>query len=158
MFFTRRPGALRRAFNVETSYVPVEAHEDLFQTSMQWSRRFIGLKVFMTLASRGAERIAAGLERQVELGDELRRMLVRRGWVIVNDSPLPVVCFTHPGLQSRGVDHEVLAAHIREQGEVWVSAVTIGGARALRACITSHRTTSEDLQQLMRSLHESANV
>jgi aromatic-L-amino-acid/L-tryptophan decarboxylase len=152
MFFTRHPDALRKAFTVATSYVPLESHEDPYQTSMQWSRRFIGLKVFMTLASLGAERIAADLERQVELGNELRHMLVDEGWLIMNDSALPVVCFAHPALLQRGGDHEALAARVRTQGNVWVSTVVLGGQCVLRACITSFRTTRKDVQHLMKSL------
>jgi glutamate/tyrosine decarboxylase-like PLP-dependent enzyme len=154
MFFTRHPDALRRAFEVNASYVPAEtpARVDLYQDSLQWSRRFIGLKVFMTLATLGAKRMAEHIEWQAQMGDELRRKLVDNGWIVVNDTPLPVVCFTHPGLREQRTDLEELAARIREQGDVWISSVQLDNTRVLRACITSYRTTPADLDILIDSL------
>jgi glutamate/tyrosine decarboxylase-like PLP-dependent enzyme len=53
MFFTRHPSILERTFAVAASYMPragegapvVEPH----RSSMQWTRRFIGLKLFLSL-------------------------------------------------------------------------------------------------------------
>ena len=38
------------------------------------------------------------IAHQVRLGVHLRDALVRDGWRIVNDTPLPLVCFTRDGL------------------------------------------------------------
>ena len=56
MFFCRDPSAGRAVFSVHTGYVPdaLAGRDDLYQHSLQWSRRFIGLKVFLTLAELGA--------------------------------------------------------------------------------------------------------
>ncbi|HUQ19329.1 MAG TPA: pyridoxal-dependent decarboxylase [Gemmatimonadaceae bacterium] len=154
MFFTKHTAALRTAFDVDASYVLEETAErmDLYQTSLQWSRRFIGLKVFMTLASLGAKRVADDIEWQTQMGVELRRKLVEAGWTIVNDSPLPVVCFTHSRFIEHGTDVENFAARMRDEGNVWISSLELGGARVLRACITSYRTTTADLDVLINSL------
>src|SRR5207248_6162010 len=84
MFFCRPPSAMRAAFGVSTLYMPVtaEAIVDPFTTTMQWSRRFIGLKLFMSLAERGVPGYAAMIERQADLGEHLRGELRRRGWRI----------------------------------------------------------------------------
>jgi hypothetical protein len=86
------------------------------------------------------------------MGDELRRKLVENGWIIVNDSPLPVVCFTHRSLREQRTDPEEVATRIRNQGLVWISSVELDNTRVLRACITSYRTTSSDLDVLIDSL------
>lgn len=154
MFFTKHTSALRAAFDVDASYVLEESAErmDLYQTSLQWSRRFIGLKVFMTLASLGAKRVADDIEWQTQMGVELRRKLVANGWTLVNDSPLPVVCFTHSRFSDRATDVEKFAARMRDEGNVWISSLELGGTRVLRACITSYRTTTADLDVLIDSL------
>ena len=41
-------------------------------TSVQWSRRFIGLKLFLALAERGESGYAAMIEHQARMGDLLR--------------------------------------------------------------------------------------
>ena len=54
MFFCRHPEAVCAAFHAETPYMPRETAGPLldpYTTSAQWSRRFIGLKLFLALAS-----------------------------------------------------------------------------------------------------------
>jgi len=59
MFFTRHRDVLREAFSVDTPYVPKEeAGPDWYSLSLQWSRRFIGLKVFLTVAELGADGVS----------------------------------------------------------------------------------------------------
>ena len=69
---------------------------DNFVTSVQWSRRFIGLKLFLALASRGERRYAEMIEDQAEVGDYMNQRLEEAGWVHVSSSPLPICCVTHP--------------------------------------------------------------
>jgi aromatic-L-amino-acid decarboxylase len=103
MFFTREPDALGRAFRVSAeSYVPpaVAGCHDSYETTVQWSRRFIGLKVFMSLAALGAEGYEKLVEHQAAMGDLLRDELQRAGFRVVNETPLPVVCFTHEKIEA----------------------------------------------------------
>ena len=53
MFFCRGPGVLHDISASTRRHVPKKLDEgdDLYLTSLQWSRRFIGLKVFLTLAA-----------------------------------------------------------------------------------------------------------
>lgn len=56
MFFCRHPEAIKRAFAITTSYMPnatAGGTVDPYTTTAQWSRRAIGLKVFMALAELG---------------------------------------------------------------------------------------------------------
>src|SRR5262249_42746299 len=53
MFFCRHPKIVREAFRAKTAYMPAgsgESTSDPYVTSTQWSRRFIGLKLFLALA------------------------------------------------------------------------------------------------------------
>ncbi len=54
---------------MHTGYVPdaVAGRDDLYQHSLQWSRRFIGLKVFLTLAELGSNGIAALIDHQAAM-------------------------------------------------------------------------------------------
>lgn len=62
---------------------------------------------------------------------------------------LPVVCFSHPALEERSAD-DVVAA-LLSRGKVWISSVRLapGVPKALRACVTSHRTGPEDVRVLV---------
>jgi aromatic-L-amino-acid decarboxylase len=151
MFFTRSRDQHEAAFAVATGYVrEAEAGTvDLYQHSMQWSRRCIGLKVFLTVAELGWDGVAALLRHQVEMGRLLRRELLRAGFRLLNESPLPVVCFGHAALEARSADAVVAALLLR--GDVWISSVQLapGAPKALRACVTSHRTGPDDVRVLV---------
>src|SRR2546430_11489276 len=57
MVFCRHPEAVGAAFRAETSYMPertVGPVQDPYTTSVQWSRRVIGLKLFPGLRGQGA--------------------------------------------------------------------------------------------------------
>jgi glutamate/tyrosine decarboxylase-like PLP-dependent enzyme len=155
MFFCRHPDSVARTFRVTASYMPdpTRETEDPYVTSLQWSRRFIGLKVFMTLAELGEQGLIRMVESQAELGELLRERLRRAGWRIINHTPLPVVCFTHPRLEEGSVTVRELVERVYERGLVWVSEVLLGGNQAaVRACITNYRTRASDVEYLVEEL------
>jgi len=72
---------------------------------------------------------------------------------IVNDTPLPLVCFTHPAIESGAVSSAEVARRVHRRGRAWISpTVLANGERVLRACITSHRTDERDLDVLLEEL------
>lgn len=155
MFFCARPEAVRRAFAITASYMPEATGgvDEPYATTAQWSRRAIGLKVFLSLAELGLGGYGDLIEHQVRMGDALRDRLGDRDWVVVNDTPLPLVCFTHADIRSGLATTDEILATIMERGRVWISqAEPNGGPAVLRACITSFRTQASDLDCLMEEL------
>lgn len=156
MFFCRHPEAVKQAFAVVTSYMPPETGEetlDPYATTAQWSRRAIGLKVFLALAELGTAGYAELIEHQAVMGQLLREGLVARGWQVVNASPLPVVCFTYSDLRAgRKTVAEILATVYR-RNRVWLSGVKLGEEQVLRACVTSYHTDAADIACLLDELH-----
>ena len=141
MFFCRHPEAVKQAFAITTSYMPDETGDntvDPYATTAQWSRRLMGLKVFMALAELGLEGYSKQIEYQADLGDHLRRRLKQAGWLIRNETSLPVVCFSHPDINDGTISTGKILEEIYARGKVWISDVVLGGKeRVLRACITS---------------------
>jgi glutamate/tyrosine decarboxylase-like PLP-dependent enzyme len=137
---------------VRTGYMPSASlqRRDAYIHSLQWSRRFIGLKLFMALAHLGVDGYAQMIRRQLRLGYELRHGLQTSGWRVLNDSPLPLVCFA-PAIGGEEQNEAVvcIAAGIVESGVAWLSTVDLVGQLVLRACITSHETTREDVEVLL---------
>jgi glutamate/tyrosine decarboxylase-like PLP-dependent enzyme len=153
LFLTRHPDILPRTFRTPTAYMPKEAAGldvvDPHLHSMQWSRRFTGLKVFLSLAVAGWSGYQQAIERMTAMGALLRRELEARDWEVVNRTPLPVVCFADRG----GADPARLAQAVVSSGEAWISTAKLGGSRTtLRACITNYRTGEEDVRALVASL------
>jgi len=159
IFLTRRTDALRNTFDTHNVYMPRDAADldivDPFSHSIQWSRRFTGLKLFMTLAVAGWAGYSDLVDRQIDLGDRLRSILSERGWRIVNKTPLPVVCFNDPdGKTPDRASVDALARRVVQSGRAWISSALIGGRTpCLRACITNYLTGEEDLVELADALN-----
>ena len=151
MFFCRHPDAVGEAFRAETSYMPGKTSgptHDPYTTSVQWSRRFIGLKLFLALAEHGESGYVEMIEHQARMGDVLRDALQRAGWHIVNTTPLPLVCFTREGL-----DTGKFLSSLYQRQIAWMSEVRLaGGDPVLRACVTSYRTTESDIEWVVREM------
>lgn len=155
MFFCRHVEAVRRTFDVSTSYMPAAQQQaaDQYHTSLQWSRRFIGLKVLMALATEGQDGLAQQVDLQARMGDVLRGKLRHAGWTIANDTALPLVCFTHERIRAGAQSCTGIARFVQHRGKAWISEVVLGGReRVLRACITSFRTVESDLDVLVSEL------
>jgi aromatic-L-amino-acid/L-tryptophan decarboxylase len=159
MLMTRHPALLPEAFALSTSYMPgaVEDAVEPYTTSVQWSRRFAGLKLLLSLAVHGRSGYAAQLERDVRLGELLADRLEGTGWRRVNRTPLPVVCVEDPDASGLGDLeawrwHADLADRVVETGRCWISPVRLAGRPAVRACVTSHRTGTDDLGRLVDAM------
>ena len=171
MFFCRARHLVDSVFSVHTGYVPdaLPGRDDLYQHSLQWSRRFIGLKVFLTLAELGSNGIAALIDQQAAMARLLRERLVEAGWRVMNDTPLPLVCFTRDDVKPDATAD--LARRVAAEGAAWISETRLhpttqsprgggpglsGGERWLRACITHHETDAADVDALVRALDRAA--
>ncbi len=152
LFLCRDRSGLGSVFGVDTAYIPKskEQFEEPFTHTPQWSRRFIGLKLFMSLAAAGRQGYASVIENQTGLGDKLRELLTLRGWRLANKTPLPLVCFHDPSLTDS--QHQQLAADLTARGKVWISSTRIRETTVLRACVISYRTTESDLDILLDEL------
>jgi glutamate/tyrosine decarboxylase-like PLP-dependent enzyme len=166
LFLTRHPQILGEAFRITTDYMPKDAAaldiaaldiKDPYTHSMQWSRRFIGLKLFLTLLVAGWDRYAEVIRHQVEMGRSLARMLDDAGWRVVNRTELPVACFVdakRPDGES-AVYLQAVADRIVTSGAAWISTTRLkDGQAVLRACITNFRSGQGDLEALVAALDE----
>ena len=153
LYLARDWSALEAAFAVSTGYMPSASVErrDPYIHSLQWSRRFIGLKLFTILAASGLDGVRARLRHQIAMGALLRDGLRADGWQVLNDTVLPLLCFAPLGETDddaiRALEREVVAS-----GVTWISSVRLRGRLALRACITSYETAPADIEALLRQL------
>jgi glutamate/tyrosine decarboxylase-like PLP-dependent enzyme len=151
MFFCRHPESAERSFRADASYMPGRPSGDArdpYTSTIQWSRRFIGLKLFLSLAEQGEAGQAGMIERQTHLGDVLREALRASGWRIANDTPLPLVCFTRDGLDTAKFLRSVLSRQT-----AWMSETRVRGEKVVRACITSFRTTENDIAEVVEQMN-----
>jgi len=150
MFLTTDAGALSSAFQVSTGYMPSNvAGVDPYVTSVQWSRRFLGLRLFLSLAAAGWEGYGRHVERAIELTALLKEGLAARGWTIANLSALAVLCIEPP---PGAVDARTIVGRVLASGRAWISVATFEGHQVIRACMTHGETTQDDVMELVDAL------
>jgi glutamate/tyrosine decarboxylase-like PLP-dependent enzyme len=150
MFLVRDAHSLSPVFQVAASYMP--SHElslDPYMNSAQWSRRFMGLRLFLSLAAAGWEGHAAHIERAVEQTARIRQGLEARGWSVVNDSPLAVLSAVPPAALG---SPRTVVERVLESGRAWVSLARFEERDVIRICVTHGETSEEDLSILLEVL------
>jgi glutamate/tyrosine decarboxylase-like PLP-dependent enzyme len=160
MFLTRHRDLPEQVFAVSTDYMPLTRDEPIdepHRTTMQWSRRFIGLKLFMSLTVAGWKGYEEAIRHQTAMGDLLRDKLREADWRVVNQTPLPTVCFVDTQ-DPNGNTLERLTAisdSVVKAGKAWISTTMLGGSKpVIRACITNFATREDDIVALVNDLNE----
>jgi glutamate/tyrosine decarboxylase-like PLP-dependent enzyme len=149
MFITRYPAVLSEAFRVAADFMPSQAaSKDPYLNTVQWSRRFLGLRLFTALAIAGWGGHATHLERAVAVIGRARLALEARGWVVANDSQLAVLCVVPPA----GADVRDIVRRTLDSGRAWVARSTFEGREVIRICATHGRTSCEDVDELVTVL------
>jgi glutamate/tyrosine decarboxylase-like PLP-dependent enzyme len=152
IFISRRADLLSEAFHASTSFMPSSiAGLDPYLNSVQWSRRFLGLRLFLALAAAGWEGLGAHVERGVEVIELIKERLLASGWRIVNDSPLAVLDAIPPAALG---DIRALVRRVVASGRAWVAPTTFEGQEVVRICATNGETGVADVEALIATLNE----
>ncbi len=150
MFFTAKPEILAEVFRVKASYMPEsDAQNDFYLNSAQWSRRFVGLRLFLSLGTAGWAGYSQHVDNTVQLIDELTVGLTEHGWTKENHSHMGVACLTPPEGPNAVKQY---VSQVQESGNYWVSVAQFEGRPVLRACVTNGRTTSSGIKGLIQLL------
>jgi glutamate/tyrosine decarboxylase-like PLP-dependent enzyme len=151
MFISRDAAVLTEAFRVATDFMPSNASSlDPYLNTVQWSRRFLGLRLFLSLAAAGWKGYGAHVERAVEVIAQVKSRLQARGWLAVNDSSLAVLCLVPPAELGEIRD---IVRNLLSSGRAWVARATFEGREVIRICATHGETTLADVDELVNALH-----
>ncbi len=149
MIVLRKHKHAANVFSVQTSYMPDGDGADMYITTKQWSRRFIGLRLWMILRALGQEGYQAMFDRHFALADYLRQQLPKHDWTIRNQGKLPVIVFDDARSK---LDAQTIADALEVRGNVWLGRVNFEGRSVLRACTTSFLSEQADVDLLIEEL------
>ena len=149
----------RRTFTEAAEYLNttsrgLAAGEFLHDYTLETTRSFRALKVWMMLRQHGADLFGRLIARNIEQARHLaRRIEAESGLELIAPVEISIVCFRHnPG----GMNEEQLQAHnteillrLQEGGIAVPSATTLRGRYCLRVAICNHRTEDRDLDLLI---------
>ncbi|HYE26375.1 MAG TPA: aminotransferase class V-fold PLP-dependent enzyme [Clostridia bacterium] len=145
----RDPASARRAFSHSGDYVktlaadPVEGFA-FFEESIELSRRFRALKLWLSLRYHGAAAFRTAIAEDLRLAQVLADAIDRQP-ALERLAPveLSAVCFRY---RAGGDDlNQRILKRVIQRGRVYISNAVIGGSFALRACIVNHRATEADV-------------
>ncbi len=164
---TRRAGALRRTFAHDASYMVED--EEFTQAggtypvdeTLEYSRPFRSLKLWMALRAHGAGAFKAAVETNLDQARQVYADVVAhpRMEPMLGLPDLTVVPFRRvPRLagSAREIDtHNArLARALQADGRVYVTGAVIDGRACLRPCIVNFRTTDDDVRAIVEVAEE----
>jgi glutamate/tyrosine decarboxylase-like PLP-dependent enzyme len=149
----RDRAAAQRTFADAGDYVrplsqdPIEGFA-FFDESMELSRRFRALKLWLSLRYHGRTAFRQAMTHDLRHAQLLAQLVrAQPDLELLAPVSLSAVCFRH-----RSADNQALLQRVLRRGKVFLSNATIGGQFALRACFVNHRTVEADVRQVIEEV------
>jgi glutamate/tyrosine decarboxylase-like PLP-dependent enzyme len=147
MFLTPHAQSLSATFQVKAGFMPSNMGGiDPFLSTTQWSRRFLGLRLFLTLAATGWAGYGQLVDTAAELAGRLQDGLRARGWTIANAPETAVVCAEPP---DGDIPPKLLVERLVRSGRAWCSVATFEKRDVIRAAISNGTSVSDDVDALI---------
>jgi len=151
----RSAEAAQKAFSHSGEYTrslsadPIESFA-FFEESLELSRRFRALKIWLSLRYHGMAAFRASIAKDLAHAQRLAEAIQREPRLeLMAPVRLSAVCFRYRGEglseeQRNALNLELLKSVVK-RGRVYLSNASLRGAFCLRACIVNHRTTDADI-------------
>ena len=130
--------------------------------TLEYSRPFRALKLWLAFRAHGADAIRDAIERNLRQArllyeevsgcDDLE--------LLCAEPQLSIVPFRHvpPGVADVDAHNLRLVAALQETGDVWVAPATVDDKICLRPCIVNYRTTDDDVRALVALVREAGRT
>jgi len=159
--------AARHAFSFTDDYAkaladdPIEAFA-FFDESIELSRRFRALKLWLSWKFHGLDTFRAAIQRDLDHAQMLAEAIRDQDSLeLLAPVELSAVCFRSidpKGSADLNAFNAAVLKRINADGLVYLSNATIHGQFALRACFTNHRTTDDDIDEVVRAVTAAARA
>jgi len=156
----RDVNAARAAFTHTGDYAkthtddPVEGFA-FFEESLELSRRFRALRLWLSLRYHGLQAFRAAIQKDLDLAQRLAGAIAARPDLeLLARGDLSAICFRHRGTESLPEEdlnrrNATILKRVIQRGRVYLSNATLRGKFCLRACIVNHRTTADDIDSVI---------
>jgi glutamate/tyrosine decarboxylase-like PLP-dependent enzyme len=126
-----------------------------FEESLELSRRFRALKLWLSLRYHGLAAFRESINRDLRHARRLAERVQKEPELeLLAPVELSAVCFRHKG--TSGIAEEslnqfnlALLKRVVERGRVYLSNASLRGKFCLRACIVNHRTKDADVDSVV---------
>ena len=159
--------AARKAFSHTGEYARTLSNDPIegfafFEESLELSRRFRALKLWLSLRYHGFGAFREAVKKDLAHARRLAEAIVEEPMLeLVTPVELSTVCFRYlgPGGHSETDLNRFNAAilkRVTERGRIYLSNALLRAKFCLRACIVNHRTTDADIDSVVPEVLESA--
>lgn len=157
----------RKAFAYTGDYTRVLSSDPIesfayFEESIELSRRFRALKLWMSLRYHGMEAFRQSIKDDLGLARDLAEKIVNQPELeLIAPVELSAVCFRYLGSGGRSEGdlnrlNPAILKQVNKRGRVYLSNATLRAKFCLRACILNHRTKPADLDTVISEVLEAA--
>jgi aromatic-L-amino-acid decarboxylase len=155
-----RRGALEGTFGHEESYIRREEVPNAVERTLEYSRPFRSLKLWLAFRVHGAAAFRTAIERTLRLArDFAARVVADDQLELLCEPTLSTVCFRHvPRNAGSGFDLDAhntrLAAAAQQDGRIYPAAAAVDGRTCIRVCFVNFRTAPADVELLLETVLE----
>jgi aromatic-L-amino-acid decarboxylase len=133
---------------------PVEGFA-FFEESLELSRRFRALRLWLSLRYHGLKAFRAAIQKDLDLAQRLASAIANQPRLeLMASVELSAICFRHVGINPLAEEelnrhNAAILKRVVQRGHVYLSNATLRGKFCLRACIVNHRTTEADVDSVI---------
>ena len=126
--------------------------------TLEYSRPFRALKLWLAFRAHGSEAIRAAIERNLGQARLLYDAVAGHAELehLCGEPQLSIVPFRHvPAGMSEGEldEHNArLVEALQKEGDVWVAPARVDGKVCLRPCVVNYRTTDDDVRAFVAAV------
>jgi aromatic-L-amino-acid/L-tryptophan decarboxylase len=152
------------SFGLKPSYLTDELDRgneryQYYVHSFEQSRRFRGLKVWMSFKRYGARQIGEWIDGNVRQAKHLYSLAIKHcEFEPASDPPMSAICIRHRGADPDEVEskelHAEVARRVEQSGRFWISTTELKGKTWFRINPVNFRTRLEHMDQLLALLHQ----
>ena len=133
-----------------------------FDQTIELSRRFRALKLWLSLRYHGLEAFRAAIAENLAQANLLADLIdADPSLELLAPVELSAVCFRFRNgvddLDSLNQLNETILRDVNSAGYVLLSNASVRGTVGLRACITNHRTTEQDIRRIVNEILSAAD-
>jgi aromatic-L-amino-acid decarboxylase len=153
---------LRQAHQVQAAYLqdlaPESGIPNFADYSPELSREFRGLRVWLPLQLHGVNAFREALDEKLDLARAIHEALIDApGFELPWEPELTVIPFRYvPKTGDAEAFNRALLEQINASKRVFLSSTTIGGRFILRACVVSHRTHRDRIDEAIAIIKSAA--
>jgi aromatic-L-amino-acid decarboxylase len=164
----RDASVARKTFSYTGTYAkqlssdPIEGFA-FFEESMELSRRFRALKLWLSLRYHGLDSFRAAIQKDLDHAQFLAEAIKNSPALeLTGPVELSAVCFRHrlkedASEEARNLFNLALLKRIVRRGKVYLSNTELKGKFCLRACIVNHLTRDKDIASVVPEVLEAAS-